>query len=319
MSPGLEPQELEDPAAVLSDKAPLNQSSWESSLSLRPKAHSWHAWLLVSAALATLLLTLSRRPPDGGAPPRVGPAASLGPIPTHPLAGGGSIPMMMMGGDDFGEWFKAVGKGAGIQNFYSYHNGPHIAPQLARFGRENVFVSSGIPCGCCGYDAPKIQPMNATLAAGYIDATLAQLNTSYVDLLLFHHRCRTEEETARVWEALEAAKRSGKARHLGVSNFVSPPRVEPLQQPLQHRYSSRYNTVTAAVTAPLQQPLQQRYSSRWNTVTEAVTAAAANRTGGGSALRKCAGARGPGVAAPLDPSRDAEPGSVPLCRDGSVP
>ena len=61
--------------------------------------------------------------------------------------------------------------------------------------------------------------MNASLAMGYIDDELAQLNTSYVDLLLFHHRCRTPEETASVWAAFEAAKASGKAHHIGVSNF----------------------------------------------------------------------------------------------------
>ena len=45
-----------------------------------------------------------------------------------------------------------------------------------------------------------------------IQEELAQLNTNYVDLLLFHHRCRTEAETAHVWEAFEEAKRSGKAK-----------------------------------------------------------------------------------------------------------
>ena len=61
-------------------------------------------------------------------------------MPTAKLAGGGEMPMFLMGGDDFGEWFKAVGhqtpKGAGIQTFYSYRNGPHIAPQLKAAGRD---------------------------------------------------------------------------------------------------------------------------------------------------------------------------------------
>ena len=106
-----------------------------------------------------------------------------------------------------------------IQTFHGYGNGAHLAPQIAAAGRENVFVSTGIPCGCCGSDAPKVVPMNATEAMGYIDDELSQLNTSYVDLLLFHHRCKTEAETAAVWTALEAAKKAGKARHIGVSNF----------------------------------------------------------------------------------------------------
>jgi diketogulonate reductase-like aldo/keto reductase len=140
-------------------------------------------------------------------------------IPTHPLAGGGEMPMLMMGGNDFAGWFAAAGKGAGIQTFHGYGNGPHIAPQLQKAGRHNVFVSTGIPCGCCGSDAPAVQPMNTSLAKGYIDDELSQLNTSYVDLLLFHHRCRTPEETVLVWRALEDAKRAGRARHIGVSNF----------------------------------------------------------------------------------------------------
>ena len=54
--------------------------------------------------------------------------------------------------------------------------------------------------------------MTKDLALGYIDELLAQLDTSYVDLLLFHHRCKTAAETAAVWEAFELAKAEGKAR-----------------------------------------------------------------------------------------------------------
>lgn len=61
--------------------------------------------------------------------------------------------------------------------------------------------------------------MTKALAKGYIDEELEQLGTDYVDLLLFHHRCKTAAETANVWKAFEEAKRSGKAKHIGVSNF----------------------------------------------------------------------------------------------------
>jgi diketogulonate reductase-like aldo/keto reductase len=61
--------------------------------------------------------------------------------------------------------------------------------------------------------------MNKTLAMGYIHDELAQLQTDYVDLLLFHHRCKTEAETAAVWSAFEDAKAAGLAQHIGVSNF----------------------------------------------------------------------------------------------------
>ena len=141
-------------------------------------------------------------------------------IPTFPLAGGGSIPALAMGGNDFAGWFAAASpKPAMIQTFHGYGNGAHLAPQIQAAGRENVFLSTGIPCGCCGSDAPAVTPMNASLAMGYIDDELSQLNTSYADLLLFHHRCKTDAETAAVWSALEVAKATGKARHIGVSNF----------------------------------------------------------------------------------------------------
>ena len=130
------------------------------------------------------------------------------------------MPLMLMGGDDFDLWVEAVGTGpAGIQTFYSYRNGPKLAPQLKKHGRDKFFVSTGIPCGCCKYDAPRIEPMTKDLAMGYIDEELQQLQTGYADLLLFHHRCKTATETAAVWEAFEEAKRTGKARHIGVSNF----------------------------------------------------------------------------------------------------
>ena len=165
------------------------------------------------AALTLVALMLAR---SGTAPAH---APETRRVPMRPLSGGGEIPMMLMGGDDFDEWFRAAGPGAALQTFFAYGNGPHIAPQIERFGRENVFVSTGIPCGCCGADSPRIEPMNASLAMGYIDDELSQLRTPYADLLLFHHRCRTAVETASVWQAFEAAKHAGKARHIGVSNF----------------------------------------------------------------------------------------------------
>ena len=149
------------------------------------------------------------------APPPPPPFA----VPTFPLAGGGSMPAMMMGTPAFDSWFRATAPGRGVQTFYSYHNAQQIAPELRAAGRETVFVSTGIPCGCCAMDAPRVEPMNAQVATQYIDEELADLGTNYVDLLLFHHRCRTPEETASVWQAFEAAKRAGKARHIGVSNF----------------------------------------------------------------------------------------------------
>src|SRR6202012_374430 len=53
-----------------------------------------------------------------------------------------------------------------------------------------------------------------------IDASLRRLNTDYVDLYQVHMDDATTplEETA---EALDAIVRSGKARYIGVSNFLA--------------------------------------------------------------------------------------------------
>jgi diketogulonate reductase-like aldo/keto reductase len=126
--------------------------------------------------------------------------------------------MLMMGGSNISGWFELAGKGAAIQTFLGYGNGQVLAPQIAAFGRANVFVSTGIPCG--GVDNPH-PPMNASAATALIDQELAELHTSYVDLLLVHHRCQTQGDMEQVWSAMEAAKRAGKAKHLGVSNFNS--------------------------------------------------------------------------------------------------
>jgi hypothetical protein len=142
-------------------------------------------------------------------------AAAAAVVPTYPLTGGGSIPALAMGGQNFTGWFAAAsspGNPAMIQTFHGYGNGAILAPQIAAAGRANVFVSTGIPCGCCGSDAaPGV--MNASEANKLINDELAQLNVKYVDLLLFHHRCNTTEETAAVWSALEAAKAAGRAHH----------------------------------------------------------------------------------------------------------
>ena len=61
--------------------------------------------------------------------------------------------------------------------------------------------------------------MNASMAEYYIATDLAQLNTSYIDLMLLHHICASPAETAEVGKALESMKKKGLARAIGVSNF----------------------------------------------------------------------------------------------------
>lgn len=223
--------------AVGGDKMPLNAHDAARNAYItmpRPRQTKRHFIACGAAAAMSIIFllfgcTATSSPPYGDEPGRVPhhtsareqhwAAAANSAIPTYPAAGGGGIPALIMGGDDFRAWFEFAGPGAGLQTFYSYRNGAHIGRQVQRFGRANVFISTGIPCGCCGADSPRVEPMDATLAMAYIDEELAELNTSYVDLLLFHHRCRTFAETASVWRAFEDAKAMGKARHIGVSNF----------------------------------------------------------------------------------------------------
>lgn len=184
----------------------------------RRTAHHWQAMqpLLSAAALCTAVMAMPR-PEDRTL--LTGPSSVA--IPTRPLAGGTRIPMLLMGGNQYAQWFALAGRGAAIQTFWGYHNEPSLAPQIAKTGRENVYISSGLPCGGIGDPASDVpgEPMNASAAAAFIDSDLAQLKVSHVDLLLMHHRCHDAATTREVWGAMEAAKKSGKAKAIGVSNF----------------------------------------------------------------------------------------------------
>jgi diketogulonate reductase-like aldo/keto reductase len=111
---------------------------------------------------------------------------------------------------------------------WDYHTNDQIKAAVAASGvaRESLFITAKIPCG--GFDGG-VEPMNVSMAKWYIDQNLAQLNTSYLDLLLLHHRCHTFSETAAVWAVLEATVHEGKARAIGVSNFNSTG-IEELQR-----------------------------------------------------------------------------------------
>lgn len=172
---------------------------------------------------------------------RVAMMASLR-IPTVPLAGSSptvELPMLNLGDgaswgrpSNFTLWYQLVGKGAGIDSAWDYGNPFYsppnttngtqvlIPPQFEAAGarREDIVITTKIPCG--GYDGG-LEPMTEDDVREYVDANLRMLNTTYIDLLLLHHQCRTADETAFVWRALERLKRRGKVRALGVSNFIT--------------------------------------------------------------------------------------------------
>jgi diketogulonate reductase-like aldo/keto reductase len=154
-----------------------------------------------------------------------GAIALSSPIPYQTLPGGGKLPLLIMGdgvnwgrGTNWTQWIDLVGAGAGIDSAWDYGSEPAIPPAIAKskFSREDIFITSKIPCD--HWDGG-VEPMNRTQAEWYIARDLAELNTSYVDLMLLHHICATPAETIEVWKALEGMKQRGQARAIGVSNF----------------------------------------------------------------------------------------------------
>jgi 2,5-diketo-D-gluconate reductase A len=78
--------------------------------------------------------------------------------------------------------------------------------------REELFVTTKVWNDDQGYDE--------TLRA--FDASLALLGMDYVDLYLIHWPAPKQDRYVDTWRALEAIKRDGRARSIGVSNFNRP-------------------------------------------------------------------------------------------------
>ena len=78
--------------------------------------------------------------------------------------------------------------------------------------REEIFVTTKVWNDDQGYDE--------TLRA--FDASLGLLGMDYVDLYLIHWPAPKQDRYVDTWRALEAIKRDGRARSIGVSNFNAP-------------------------------------------------------------------------------------------------
>ena len=89
-----------------------------------------------------------------------------------------------------------------------YENEDIVGQALRESGlaREEVFLTTKLCQTSAGYEAARRD----------IDASLRALGTDYVDLLLIHE---PYEEAPAMYRALEEARRAGKARAIGLSNF----------------------------------------------------------------------------------------------------
>ena len=95
-----------------------------------------------------------------------------------------------------------------IDTAQAYHNEDAVGRAIAQCGipRQELFLTTKVWISNAGYEK----------AGASIDASLNNLKTDYVDLLLIHQPFGDYYGTYR---AMEEAVRAGKARAIGVSNF----------------------------------------------------------------------------------------------------
>lgn len=81
---------------------------------------------------------------------------------------------------------------------------------------------SGIPRSQL-YVTTKVITNITNIAAG-LDASLKKLDLEYVNLYLIHAPffAKTKEELQTAWQCMEAVQKTGKAKSIGVSNFMQP-------------------------------------------------------------------------------------------------
>ncbi|OJJ31316.1 hypothetical protein ASPWEDRAFT_54525 [Aspergillus wentii DTO 134E9] len=149
-------------------------------------------------------------------------------IPTIQLNDGSSFPIIGYGTGT--AWFKS-GDSTGLDHTlveaaksaiklgFTHLDGAEVygtEPELGQaiqesgVARDQLFVTT------------KVGPQSVRDIPSAIDASLKKLKLEYVDLFLIHAPfwAKTDEDLQQAWAAMEQVKASGKARSIGVSNFL---------------------------------------------------------------------------------------------------
>ena len=149
---------------------------------------------------------------------------------TYKLYNGTGIPKIALGTWQVSEQDAAGSVAAALKMGYrhvdtaaAYENEKGVAQGIRQSGiaRESIFITSKVPAEVKTYEEAK----------AVIEASLSNLETDYIDLMLIHapkpwaemfqkgiDKTYFEENLA-VWKALEEAYQAGRLKAIGVSNF----------------------------------------------------------------------------------------------------